>query len=166
MAFDTYVVFPKGEIKGEATADKLKDAIEIFSFSWGASNPVTIGTQSGGAAAGKVSVSSFNIMKKTDSASAQMFLNCCTGTHVTSMEVHIRKATGAGGQQDFLTYIFSEVFIESIQWSGSSGGDDTPTESVSFAFAKVAVTYKKQAADGTLTAAGDVAWDLTKAATK
>ena len=37
--------------------------------------------------------------------------------------------------------------VESIQWSGSSGGDDTPTESVSFAFAKVKVTYSKQEFD-------------------
>ena len=31
--------------------------------------------------------------------------------------------------------------VESVQWSGSSGGDDTPTESVSFAFAKVEIDY-------------------------
>jgi type VI secretion system secreted protein Hcp len=166
MAFDTYVVFPKGEIKGESTAKGFKDAFEIYSFSFGASNPITIGTHSGGASAGKVSVSSFNVMKKTDSASAQLFLNCCTGTHAEEMEVHCRKATGTGGQQDFLTYKFKGVFIESIQWSGSSGGDDTPTESVSFAFSKVEITYKKQDAKGALTAAGDVSWDLTQAATK
>lgn len=166
MAFDTYIVFPKGEIKGEATPTGLKDALEIYSFSFGASNPITVGTQSGGASAGKVSISSFNVMKKTDASSAQMFLNCCNGTHVEAMEVHCRKATGTGGQQDFLVYKFSPVFIESIQWSGSSGGDDTPTESVSFAFGKVEVTYKKQDAKGQLSAAGDVSWDLTKAATK
>ena len=44
----------------------------------------------------------------------------------------------------FLQYDFTDVMVESIQWSGSSGGDDTPTESVSFAFAKVKVTYNKQ----------------------
>jgi type VI secretion system secreted protein Hcp len=166
MAFDTYITFPKGEIKGEATAAGLKDAIEIYSFSFGASNPVTIGTHSGGASSGKVSISSFNVMKKTDSASAALFLNCCKGTHVSSMEVVCRKATGEGGQQEFLKYVFTEVFIDSIQWSGSSGGDDTPTESVSFAFGKVEVTYKKQDAKGQLSAAGDVSWDLRKAATK
>jgi type VI secretion system secreted protein Hcp len=164
MAFDTYILFPGGEIKGESTG--LKDALEIFSFSFGASNPVTIGTASAGAAAGKVSISSFNVMKKTDSSSAAMFLACCQGQHYTEMDVHIRKATGTGGQQDFITYKFGTVFIESIQWSGSAGGDDTPTESVSFAFGKVGITYMKQDAKGVLSAAGDVAWDLTKAATK
>jgi len=164
MAFDTYILFPGGEIKGEATG--LKDALEIFSFSFGASNPVTIGTASAGASAGKVSISSFNIMKKTDSSSADLFLACCQGQHYKAMDVHIRKATGTAGQKDFITYKFGTVFIESIQWSGSSGGDDTPTESVSFAFGQVAITYMKQDAKGALSAAGDVSWDVTKAANK
>jgi type VI secretion system secreted protein Hcp len=162
MAFDTYLVIDG--IKGEATG--LKEAIEIFSFSWGASNPVTIGSSSGGASAGKVSISSFNIMKKTDAASTGLFLHCCQGSHIKKATVHMRKQTGKGGQQDFLVYTFEEVFVDSIQWSGSSGGDDTPTESVSFAFAKVHIEYKKQKPDGTLEAGGDAAWDITKVATK
>ena len=44
--------------------------------------------------------------------------------------------------------------VESIQWSGSSGGDDTPTESVSIAFAKVKISYSKQA-DATGAEAGE-----------
>ena len=53
--------------------------------------------------------------------------------------------------------------VESIQWSGSSGGDDTPTESVSFAFAKVTIEYYKQAEDtGSMTKVGNASWDLTK----
>ena len=50
----------------------------------------------------------------------------------------------AGKQGTYLQYDFTDVMVESIQWSGSSGGDDTPTESVSFAFAKVKITYNKQ----------------------
>ena len=34
--------------------------------------------------------------------------------------------------------------MDSIQWSGSSGGDDTPSESLSLTFAKVEITYKQQ----------------------
>ena len=49
-----------------------------------------------------------------------------------------------GGQKVFLEYDFTDVMVESIQWSGSSGGDDTPTESVSFAFAKVTIKYSLQ----------------------
>jgi type VI secretion system secreted protein Hcp len=53
--------------------------------------------------------------------------------------------------------------VESIQWSGSSGGDDTPTESISFAFGKVVIEYKKQGAKkGALEVASTASWDLTK----
>jgi len=162
MAFDTYLLVDG--IKGEATG--LKEAIEVFSFSWGASNPVNVGPHSGGMTAGRVSISSFNIMKKTDATSSALFLHCCNGQHIAKAVVHMRKQTGKGGQQDFLIYTFEEVMVESIQWSGSSGGDDTPTESVSLAFAKVHIEYKKQKADGTLEAGGDAAWDITKVATK
>ena len=161
MAFDTYVELTG--IEGEATAKNFEKKIEIFSFSWGASSPVTIGSGSSGISASRVSISSFNVMKKTDVASPKLFKACCTGDHVDKMTVSMRKQTGAaGGQEVFLIYTFNEVMVESIQWSGSSGGDDTPTESVSFAFAKVTVEYKTQGKDGKLVAGTPVVWDVTK----
>jgi type VI secretion system secreted protein Hcp len=48
-----------------------------------------------------------------------------------------------------------------VQWSGSSGGDDTPSESVSFAFGKVTVEYKTQDKTGKLAAGTPVVWDIT-----
>lgn len=168
MAFDTFLLIADGKkVPGESTAQGLDPKtgwIEIYSFSWGASNPTTVGSGAGGLSAGKVSVSSFNVMKKTESSSAALFQACCTGQHFPSAKVVMRKATGtSGGQQIFLEYDFTDVMVESIQWSGSSGGDDTPTESVSLVFAVVAITYKKQdEAGGGLTVAGQASWDLTK----
>jgi len=170
MAFDTYLILEDGtKVKGEATAAGLTPAtgwFEIFSFSMGASNPTTVGTHSAGLAAGKVSVSSFNVMKKTEMSSPQLFSFCCNGQHFSTAKVVCRKAAGtAGKQQVFLQYDFSDVMVESVQWSGSSGGDDTPTESISFAFAIVNVQYFGQ---NTVTGAkidGPIGtWDLTKAA--
>ena len=63
----------------------------------------------------------------------------------------------------FIQYDFTDVMVESVQWSGSTGGDDTPTESVSLAFAKVAIEYSKQdTATGAMSPAGNASWDLTK----
>lgn len=160
MAFDTYVELTG--IEGEATAKGFEKKIEIFSFSWGASSPVTIGSGTGGISASRVSISSFNVMKKTEVSSPKLFKACCTGEHLTKMTVSMRKQTGTGGQDVFLIYTFDEVLVESIQWSGSSGGDDTPTESVSFAFGKVTVEYKTQGKDGKLVAGTPVVWDVTK----
>jgi type VI secretion system secreted protein Hcp len=164
MAYDAFM-WIKGaspEIKGE-TQDKVysqKHAFEIYSFSWGASNPTTMGSGSKGLGAGKVHISSFNIMKKTDSASPALFLNCCTGKHIPEVHVVLRKAGGKA--LDYLTYDFSEALVESVQWSGSSGGDDTPTESVSFAFEKVDIKYTPQDAKGTAGTPIPASWDLMK----
>jgi len=158
MAFDTYIDL--GDIKGESTAKGFENKIELYSFSWGASNPITIGPGSGGAAGSRVSLSSFNFMKKTDVASPKLFQACCQGTHIPNVTVSMRKQTGTGGQDAFLIYKFEEAFVESIQWSGSSGGDDTPSESVSLAFGKVTVEYKTQGKDGKLVAGTPVVWDV------
>ncbi len=158
MAFDAYLDLK--DIPGEATAKGFEKKIEIFSFSWGASAPVTVGPGTTGMSASRVSISSFNIMKKTDIASPKLFASVCKGDHINDMTLSMRKQTGTGGQDAFLIYKFDEVMVESVQWSGSSGGDDTPTESVSFAFAKVTFEYKTQGADGKLVAGTPVVWDI------
>lgn len=73
----------------------------------------------------------------------------------------MRKATGTSGQQQaFAVITLSDVMISSIQLSGSSGGDDTPTESVSLAYAKMKVEYSQQGNDGKLTKAASFEYDL------
>ena len=175
MAFDTFLLIGDGtKVKGESTATGLTSKgtavaagwIEIFSFSWGASNPATVSAGKAGLSAGKVSVSSFNIMKKTELSSNQLMTACCTGATYPSATVVMRKATGAGKQEIFIEYDFTNVMVESIQWSGSSGGDDTPTESVSFAFAQFTINYTPQVeGTGLMGTPGPTAsWDLTKVA--
>jgi type VI secretion system secreted protein Hcp len=159
MAFDSFMYFaePKsGAVlpEGETTDKEMSKnkAFEIYSFSWGASNPVTIGSGKGGASAGKVSISSFNVMKRTDKASAKLFQTCCSGGHFGKAMVVLRKSgtdTKVGGAA-YIEYTFHKVFVESVQWSGSAGGDDYPTESVSFGFGAVQVDYKPQKPDGSL----------------
>src|SRR5437763_9072381 len=96
MAFDTFLKLEGGptEVKGEATRQGFEGWIEIYSFSWGASNPTTVGTGSTGLSAGKVSISSFNLMKKTEASSANLFQACCAGQHFTKATVVMNKASG------------------------------------------------------------------------
>ena len=170
MAFDTFMFFtgPGTDkagslaIKGETTDDtyKANNAFELYSWSWGASNPVTIGSASTGTGGGKVSLSSFNVMKKSDLASPTLFSACAQGVHFPKATVVMRKA--GGSQVVYLTYVFSEVYVESIQWSGSTGGDDTPTESVSFAFKSVSITYQPQDTTGAPKGeASPASWDVS-----
>ncbi len=170
MAFDAYLFIATVDGEATATIDPKPNGLstvpmEIFSFSFGASNPTTVGTHSGGMSAGKVSVSSFNFMKRSDNASPKLFQMCCEGDHVDKASLILRKAGGKDNKQStFLQYDFEQVYVDSIQWSGSGGGDDTPTESVSLAFGKVTITnYIQDTAKGGLKKGNGASWDLTKA---
>jgi type VI secretion system secreted protein Hcp len=166
MAFDAFVYFDGKsssglKVEGETTDNvySKKKAFEVHSFSLGASNPVTIGSGTEGSGGGKVSISSFSVMKKTDAASAALFRACCDGSHFTGVHVVLRKS--GGEKVEYLKYDFDEVFVESVQWSGSTGGDDTPTESLSIAFGKVTVSYTPQDAKGKpVSPAKEANWDL------
>lgn len=157
MAFDAYLNLQG--ITGEATRKGFEGWIEIESFSFGASNPVSIGTASTGAGAGKVSLSSFNTLKRTDSSSPVLFQKCCSGQHFAKVSLALNKAGGDAAVK-FLQYDFTEVFVDSIQWSGSGGGEETPSESLSFAFASINVTYTPQKVTGEAGSAIVAGWDV------
>lgn len=140
MAYDAFIKLDT--ITGESTDKTFAGDTEIFSFSLGASNPVTIGSGTVGGGGGKAALSGFSFMKKTDCASPSLFQSCVTGAHIPTGTVSLRKAGGTA--LVYLTYGFKVIFIESIQWSGSSGGDDTPMESVSMAFGTLTIDYTKQ----------------------
>ncbi|HMF38065.1 MAG TPA: type VI secretion system tube protein Hcp, partial [Isosphaeraceae bacterium] len=97
MAYDTFLTIET--VTGEATQANHPGWIEIYSFSWGASNPTTVGSGSSGLSAGKASVSSFNIMKKTELSSCKLFAACCAGQHYKDATVEMSKATGVEGGQ-------------------------------------------------------------------
>lgn len=158
MAFDAFLKIEG--VDGESTRKGFEKQMEIQSFSFGAANPSTVGAGGGGGGGGRVSVSSFNIMKRSDAASPLLFLACCQGDHYKSAVVTLNKSAGKA-PIDFIKYEFEEVYVDNIQWSGASGGDDTPTESVSFSFGKVSITYTPQKADGSKGSPAVGAWDLT-----
>lgn len=144
MAYDAFLQLEG--VKGESQDAGHKGEIDLLSFSIGASNPVG-NSGSGGMGAGKVSISSLNLMKKMDIASPGLFSACCSGKHFTKGKVTLRKA-GGGKALEYLVYTFEKVFVENVQWSGSSGGDDVPMESLSLAFGKIEIMYTGQDATG------------------
>ena len=159
MAYDSYLLL--GDVKGESTDDAHKQWIELYSFSLGISNPVTVGSATGGLTAGKANFSSFNVMKKYDSASVALASAASSGKHYDKAEVELCLTTG--GKHTYIKYVFEDCMIESIQWSGSAGGDDRPTESLSIAYGKVTWEYTPIKHDGTKgDKIGPQGWDITK----
>lgn len=155
MAFDAFLKLDG--VEGEATTKGYEKQIPVLSFSWGANNPSSpIGTGTG---AGKVSISNFTVTKWTDKSSVKLFQNCCSGKHFPKAVLTLLKA-GGDKAVDYLKYEFEALMVNDIQWSGASGGDDVPMESVGFAFSKVAVTYTEQKVDGTKGTPQVAGWDL------
>jgi len=145
-------------IPGESRKEKHVDEIDILSFSFGASNPTTV-AKGTGAGASQVNISSFNIMKMTDLSSTALFLRCAKGEHIPEATVVLRKAGGTN-PLEYLTYKFTKVYVDSIQWSGAGGGDDSPTESLSLAFEKVEIVYSSQNDDGSPKKTVGSGWDI------
>ncbi|MDQ3075826.1 MAG: type VI secretion system tube protein Hcp [bacterium] len=119
-------------IKGSAGGD----AIAIESWSFGASNPISVGSGSAGLSGGKVSISSFNFMKRVDKSSPQLFQASQTGAPIKSLTL----SSKVGKENVVLN--FKDVVVSS--YGLNSSGSKT-TESLSFTYAKVEVTWPKSA---------------------
>jgi type VI secretion system secreted protein Hcp len=157
MAFDAFLKIEG--VDGESTRSGFEKQIELLSFSWGATNTAVVGSAGAGGGTGKASVSSFNCVKATDAASPPLFQACCSGKHFPKAKVTLRKA-GGDAPVDYLVYEFEKVYIDGIKWSGSTGGDDRPTESVGISFGKVTVTYTPQSDTGATGSPVVASWNL------
>ena len=146
MAADIFAKI--GDIKGESLDSKHKDEVEVLSWSWGVSQSGSM-AHGGGGGEGKANFNDFNFTHHVDKASPVLLSACATGNHIKEATITVRKA--GKGQQEFLIIKMSDVIITSVNPSGS--GDAAATaESVALRYAKVALEYKPQKADGSLDA--------------
>jgi len=143
MAFDAFLKLDG--VEGEATRKGYAGQINLESFQWGAHNSTSsVGT---GGGAGRVEIQNFTVTKKMDKSSTKLFQSCCSGKHFPTATLALLKA-GGENPVEYLKYEFKEVFVTDVQWSGSSGGDDTPQEHLGFTFGSVQMTYTPQKSDG------------------
>ena len=146
-------------VPGESTDSKHKNEIDIESWSWGQTNA---GSHSygGGGGAGKVAMQDFNFTMRINKASPKLFLACATGQHIKEATLTCRKA--GGGQQEFVTWKFSDLLVSSYTDSGHGTGDELPMDSISLNYSKLEVEYKPQKADGSMEAPVKAGYDLKK----
>ncbi len=155
MAFDAFIELEG--VKGESTRKGFEGQVELLNFSLGVHNPTSIASGTGGGT-GKAQLTPFSFNKWTDSASPTLFQWCCQGKHFKKCTVTVLKA-GGDEAVEYLVYEFEGCFVESVQWSGSSGGMDRPDESVTIAFGKVTITYTPQTATGAKGSPVVASWD-------
>lgn len=149
-------------IQGESPDDKHKNEFQILSFHWGATQSGT-NQYGGGGGAGKVTMGDFTFTMRTNVGSSNVMLACARGDHIASAVLVCRKATGKGGQQEYLIYTFKDFIISSfaIVGSGDNGGT-IPIESFTFNFEQIQMESKPQNAQGGITAGQKTGWNLKK----
>jgi type VI secretion system secreted protein Hcp len=152
MASDIFAKI--GDIKGESLDDKHKDEIEVLSFSWGVTNHAMPSGSGGGT--GKATFQDLSFVHKIDKASPLLMKACATGTHLKEATVTQRKA--GKGQQEFLIVKMNDIIITSVTDGGTTG--EAGSETVSLAFAKVALEYKALKPDGAFDASIFFKYDL------
>ena len=154
MAIDIFAKL--GDIKGESKDSKHKDEIEVLSYSWGVSHPVSLGSGGAGGAAGKATFHDLSFVHKVDKSSPVLMQACATGEHLKDATITHRKA--GKGQQEYLIIKMQDVFVTSvaIDTTRADGG----AENVSFTFSKVQVDYKPFKSDGTLGSSVHFKYDI------
>jgi type VI secretion system secreted protein Hcp len=152
MATDIFAKL--GDIKGESVDDKHKDEIEVLSYSWGVTNAGSMGHGTGGGE-GKSTFHDLSFVHKIDKASPILMQACANGTHLKEAIITHRKAGKA--QHEYLIVKMNDVIITGVTHGGSADGH---SENVSMSFAKVAVEYKPQKADGSLDAGVIFKYDI------
>ena len=86
-------------------------------------------------------------MKSTDSSSPTLFNKCCDGSVIPTATVTLQRQVD-GKATPYLVYKFTNVYVTSVQWSGSGGAGDAPMESASFCFETSEVDYTPQTDEG------------------
>ena len=152
MASDIFAKL--GDIKGESADSKHKDEIEVLSFSWGVTNSGSA-SSGGGAGTGKATPNDLTIVHAIDKATPGLLRACATGAHLKEATITHRKAGTA--QSEYLIVKLNDVLITAVTHGGSSDGN---AENVSLSFAKIALEYRPQKADGSLDTAVHFNYDF------
>lgn len=146
-------------IKGESSDSVHSETIEISSWSWGASNPVSTGS---GGGTGKVSMQDFHFVCSHDKSSPLLMLACAQGNHIPKATLYVRKqgSDPTGTSQDYLEITLEDVLVSSFSSQAPSpvpgAPHGEPTQSISLNFTKI--TYDYAPADGS--AHNTVGWDV------
>jgi type VI secretion system secreted protein Hcp len=135
------------------------NAIDIVSFTFGATMPAVIGSGSSGgeARSGRANVQDVTITKVLDKTSPLLFDDCVTGNYLKKVDILYDKPMG-DSQEDYFKIHMEDALITSIQLSGTQ---ENPMESISFAFSKIKVSYNPEEG-GSLKGFIDKGFDVLK----
>ena len=159
MSMDCFL-FLSNNIKGEAQDAQHLDWIDIQSWNWGMTQSGTT-HEGGGAGGGKVLVNDIQVTKYVDRATHDLIQRCCSGEHITSGILKVRKAGGAA-PVDYLKIDMEDIIISSYQTGGSKDGLDRVSETLMLNFRRFQITYTFQEQDGTAGPESIAGWEIAE----
>jgi type VI secretion system secreted protein Hcp len=148
-------------IKGESQA--VQGAVELDSYSFGASNPANIG--SGGLSGGTVSGSDFSFTCEVDSASGAILGQLFSGQPLDTITFTLYESTGSQQttQTPYVTVTFTNCILTSQAFGGGNQGK--ATQSISFAYEQIKYAYSSQtSATGQVTNAANAGYNFAQQA--
>jgi len=99
-------------VAGESTSNTHAGAVDLLSFSWGGSNPLAIGSGSGGAGVGKATVQELHFVSRVSKASPTLLSRVLSGQHIPGATFAIQRKNSP---QDFFKIQLKDVIVTSYQ---------------------------------------------------
>ncbi len=134
-------------VPGESLDSKFNGAVEVRSFSWGASRTDK-----------STDLQAFHVTKNVDLASPRLFQRLVQGTTIPSAELLGVKAGET--QQIFLRYCLQNVRVTSLDQEDNSGSDG-PTEELSLGYGAITLRYSQTGETGGAGQSVFAGWNVT-----
>lgn len=125
-------------IPGDSHDPRHRGEIEVESFTWGESLPVTTGIATGGQTrTGRVTIRPLVVRARTGTATPELLLACASGRLVAQGRLAGRSSEGPG--EDFLTITLTRVQVTSLTVAAEQPGG-APTDEVALSFDGIAMS--------------------------
>lgn len=139
-----YMLLKIDKVDGESTLKGFEKFIEVTSYSHEVSNPVQIGASNTGRTTGRPRLGELVITKLMDAASPDLNFYCCQAKDLGSVTLTlVRQDAEAKENLKYMEYKMEKTLLSSVS-IGGIGGDDVPTETVTFNYTKLTWTYIPQ----------------------
>ena len=142
-----------------AASTSNKGLFEVEDYSFDIEQILSIGSQTSGSGAGKVTFNPFSITRKIDRSSPTFYQNACAGTPFMNVGLGMKKAAGVGTGSTgvmFLAFTFKLVAVKT--WA-IAHDDEAPKETVTFEYGALVMQYSQQKPDGSLNPVISKGWN-------
>ncbi|MCB2261936.1 MAG: type VI secretion system tube protein Hcp [Candidatus Thiosymbion ectosymbiont of Robbea hypermnestra] len=158
MAVDMYLCIEG--VKGESTDAKHPDCIEVLSYNFGVTQPVSAASATGGRTAGKADPQDLSIVKTLDTASPDLYLKGVNGETIKKATLKVCLATGE--KHTFMEYTFTDCIVSSVSVGGSEADETKPLENITFNYGTAELEYTAIDHDGKKAGTTSRGWNYEK----